>query len=52
MIHDELMQILDCDAAAYSTVTLYIRASHWTASNKEEHSDPLQMLSTAQFFKP
>jgi DNA-binding MurR/RpiR family transcriptional regulator len=39
-IHDELIQVLDSDAIAYSTVTSYPRASHWRAQNEEQHSDP------------
>jgi hypothetical protein len=50
-IHGELVQALGSDAAACSKVMLCLRASHWKALNEEEHSDPLQMLSTAQFSK-
>jgi hypothetical protein len=39
-IHDKLMQILGSDALAYSTVIFYLRASHWTAGNEEQHSHP------------
>jgi hypothetical protein len=51
-VHDELVQVLDSDAIAYSTVTSYIPAPHWRAQNEEQHSDPLPMLSTIQFSKP
>jgi hypothetical protein len=34
------VQILGSDAVAYSTVTFYLRASHWTAGKEEQHSDP------------
>jgi hypothetical protein len=39
-IHDELVQILGSDAVASSTVTFYLRASHWTDWKEEQHSDP------------
>jgi hypothetical protein len=39
-IHDELMRILGSDAVAYSMVTFYLRASHWTAWKEEQHSYP------------
>jgi hypothetical protein len=51
-IHDELVQILESDAVAYSTVTSYLRASRWMAQNEEQHSDPLPMLSRTHFSKP
>jgi hypothetical protein len=51
-IHDELVQIQNFDAIAYSTVTSYLRVSHWMAQNEEQHSEPLPMLSTTQFSKP
>jgi hypothetical protein len=52
VIHDEFVQIIGSDAIACSTVTSYLRASHWMAQNEEQHSDPLQMLSTTQFSNP
>jgi hypothetical protein len=39
VIHDELVQVICSDAIAYSTVTSYMRASHWIAQNEEQHSD-------------
>jgi hypothetical protein len=39
-IHNDLVQVLGSDAVAYSTVTFYLRASHWTAGKEEQHSDP------------
>jgi hypothetical protein len=39
-IHDEFVQVLGSDAVAYSTVTFYLRASHWTAGKEEQHSGP------------
>jgi hypothetical protein len=39
-IHDELVQVLGSDAIACSTITFYLRASHWTAGKEEQHSDP------------
>jgi hypothetical protein len=39
-IHDELVQILSSDTVAYSTVIIYMRASHWTAGKEDQHSDP------------
>jgi hypothetical protein len=38
-IHDELVQVIGFDAIAYSTVTSYMRASHWRTQNEEQHSD-------------
>jgi hypothetical protein len=51
-IHDELVKVLGSDAVAYSTVTFYLRASHWTAGKEEQHSDSLPMLLTTQFSRP
>jgi hypothetical protein len=51
-IHDKLVQIIGFNAIAYSTMTSYLRASHWMAQNEEQHSDPLPMVSTAQFSEP
>jgi hypothetical protein len=51
-IHDELVQIVGSDAVAYSTVTFYLRTSHWTAEKEEQHSNPLPVLSTTQFSRP
>jgi hypothetical protein len=36
---DELVKVLGSDAIAYSTVTFYLRASHWRAQNEEQYSD-------------
>jgi hypothetical protein len=33
-IHDEIVQVLGSDAVAYSKVTFYLRASHWTAGKE------------------
>jgi hypothetical protein len=51
-IHDEFVQVLGFDAVVCSTMTSYLRTSHWRAQNEEQHSDPIQILSTTQFFKP
>jgi hypothetical protein len=57
-IHDKLVQVLGPDVIAYSTVTSDLRASHWTAQNKEQHSERppdvidnaiLQALNQTQF---
>jgi hypothetical protein len=50
-IHDEFVQVLGSDAVVYSTMKSYLSASHWKAQNKEQHLDPLPMLSTTQFSK-
>jgi hypothetical protein len=39
-IHEELVQVLGSDAVAYSAITFYLRASHWTAGKDQQHSDP------------
>jgi hypothetical protein len=45
-IHDELVQVLDSDsdAVAYSMVTFYLRASHWTTGKEEQHSNPPDVI--------
>jgi hypothetical protein len=50
-IHDELVQVIGSDVVAYSTVTFYLRASHWTAGKEKQHSDPFPTMSTTQFSK-
>jgi hypothetical protein len=35
------MQVFGSDAVAYSMVTFYLRASHWTVGKEEQHSDRL-----------
>jgi hypothetical protein len=50
--HDKLVQVLWFDVIAYSTVISSLGASRWRAQNEEQHSDPLPILSTTQFFKP
>jgi hypothetical protein len=37
-IHHEHVKVLGSDAIAYSTVTAYLRASHWTSGKEEQHS--------------
>jgi hypothetical protein len=39
MTHDELVQGLGSDAVAYSIITFYLRAFHWTDGKEEQHSD-------------
>jgi hypothetical protein len=39
-IHEGVVQILDSDAIAYSTVTYHLHASRWTTQTEERHSDP------------
>jgi hypothetical protein len=39
-IRDELVSVLGSDTVAYSMVSFYLRSSHWTAENEEQHSDP------------
>jgi hypothetical protein len=47
-IHNELVKVLGSDAAAYSTMTLYLRACHWRALNEEERSDlPPDVIASA-----